>query len=135
MARQSGALRRSKAMAWGATASSSPDARRPSLETFAWAKRARLEIFFDPDPRHFGHGARVREAATWRVRRVAVEELGDRAQSTVREVLRQRREQAPGMRACAGRASVRVQIGAHVGAEEPRMDRALVARAVARHPV
>src|SRR5437763_583159 len=81
-----------------------------------------------PGAQRLGDAPRLGDTASGRERRIAVEDLGDRADTVVFQALRERLAE----RARGRRVAVDPGVREREGAEEPRPDRALVIGAVAR---
>src|SRR5712691_13051315 len=80
-----------------------------------------------PGAQRLGHAPRLRDAAPGRERWIAVEDLGDGADTVVGEVMLKRRQE----RARRLRVAVDLEVSQRERTKEPRPDRALVVGAVA----
>src|SRR6185369_13208965 len=95
-------------------------------------RRARHACRLHPATQDLGHAPRLRNASTRRVRLDGVEDLTDRAEAEVVECRDTAIEKAP-----RARGILRMHLEPRVdpGADEPRPDRALMVRRVARAQV
>src|SRR5437868_6360096 len=78
------------------------------------------------------HAPRLRDTSTGAVRRFAVEDLRELAESPLPKELEQRRDRTARLGGRRGRAAVDPEIRAHVRTDQPRPNRSLVIRTVAR---
>src|SRR5882724_6452838 len=80
-----------------------------------------------PGPQRLGDGPRLRDAPPWCKRRIAIEDLGDRPEPVVAEMMRHWREEG----ACRLGVAVHLEVRERERAEEERPHRALMISAVA----